>query len=1064
MKKFTFMLVALLSVVAAFAAGPVTFNFNEMDVPTSATGVTDGDITEALTLEQGAVSLTISPKDEDATTENRFWGTKNGPQLRVYSGTLTFEVPEGATISSIVFNAAKWDEKNSANTGKLEGSTWTGEAEKVIITIAANSQINSIEVAYEGGLEAYDFDFEDGTLQGWTTIDADGDGYDWANTVTVGNFAAHNESVGAVCSGSYANGVGALTPDNFLVSPQMKLDGSITFYACAQDASYPSEVFAVAVSTKGNEDAADFKNVEEWTMTASRANAPSNTRGSFRSPNKASGSWYKYTVDLSSFKGAEGYVAIRHFNCTDWFYLVVDDITLETSKIILPDYTIIPVEGTVKSLSDFQITFNNYEVEITKDATATLKNETTDNTQTTNELAVEDNVLSFSFDETTEAGEYTLTVTGVKADEGEDVELSFNYTIEAKPDVVVLPEGLEEQAETWYFSASASESNIRNQEVAVAIDGSDIYIQGLNVDYLPEAWVKGTIDAEAGTATFESGQYFGAFEYYGDEYDMFFVGTEDGKTVADVVFDYDAEEGVLTNDQYIVISAYQDEVAYYEYYSNTTITRELPIAPDLVTLPEGVEPEVWTIEGVFSDNESNAKVTRFTEVAFDGNDIYVKGIPYYFEEAWMKGTIENGIATFPTGQFVGEDDYGWEFMLGFNADEEICDIEFAYDAEAKTLTQVTEYIVENSDSADDLNPWGYWTDMFIYKGLPVTETLETETYLFLAQQLVEAEDDDVVFARMFAADDDDDDPVYDLEDYSFQTEVGFDGNDVYFHGFSDDTAEYWIKGTLSDDGKTVTIPSGQYLGSYSFWGYVFDYYITAVGEDENGDAVLEDIVLNYNAATHTFTANDDQFIVINGLEEELYPYQIFSNVEISKMADVAAIPADPAIENYDFENSQGFNKINATIPAMDTDGNELIKKNLYYTIWFEKDGDVQQYTFTADLYGYDFEEDVTEVCYNYDGYDFWKGGETIYLEDDPEELATWTKVGIQSIYYGGGKVNTSNIVWANITTGINNVNAANSTAVYYDLQGRKVTAAQKGLLIKQTRQDNGTVKTVKVIK
>ena len=42
------------------------------------------------------------------------------------------------------------------------------------------------------------FDFEDGTLQGWTTIDADGDGHNWQRQST--NGMSHNNSDGMVLS------------------------------------------------------------------------------------------------------------------------------------------------------------------------------------------------------------------------------------------------------------------------------------------------------------------------------------------------------------------------------------------------------------------------------------------------------------------------------------------------------------------------------------------------------------------------------------------------------------------------------------------------------------------------------------------------------------------------------------------------------------------------------------------------------------------------------------------------------------------------------------------------
>ena len=166
-------------------------------------------------------------------------------------------------------------------------------------------------------IEHGQYTFEDGTLGSFTTIDADGDGYTWE----VKGYGGHASSQCA-SSGSYDNNVGALTPDNYLVSPKVALGGKMTFYACAQDASYPAEVFNVAVSTAGNTSASDFTNVwaTDVTMTASR-----------EASNRAQGAWYKFEVDLSAFAGQEGYVAIRHYKCTDWFFLNVDDITIETS-------------------------------------------------------------------------------------------------------------------------------------------------------------------------------------------------------------------------------------------------------------------------------------------------------------------------------------------------------------------------------------------------------------------------------------------------------------------------------------------------------------------------------------------------------------------------------------------------------------------------------------------------------------------------------------------------------------------------------------------------------------
>ncbi len=175
------------------------------------------------------------------------------------------------------------------------------------------------------------FDFEDSSLQGWTTLDADGDGYTWmvaSDLMSTGY--GHNGSTDCVLSQSYSNTVGVLYPDNYLVSPTKiaaQAGASISFYACAQDASYAAEHFGVAVST-GNATAADFTMVQEWTMTAKGAQGNTADNAKTIRGTRAQGTWYQYTVDLSSYAGQQIWVALRHFNCNDMFYLDVDDITL----------------------------------------------------------------------------------------------------------------------------------------------------------------------------------------------------------------------------------------------------------------------------------------------------------------------------------------------------------------------------------------------------------------------------------------------------------------------------------------------------------------------------------------------------------------------------------------------------------------------------------------------------------------------------------------------------------------------------------------------------------------
>lgn len=202
-----------------------------------------------------------------------------------------------------------------------DGSSWTD--------LASINDLNYTWMlrAYLETINSYNWDFESG-MNGWTTIDADGDGNNWEYMIANSESHGHNNSNGWIASASYVNNVGPLTPDNFFVSPLVNLGGTFSFWACAQDASYPSEHFGVAVSTSGNTNPNNFTTIQSWTLTAKGVGAQTDET---RSGNRSQGNWYQYTVNLGNYAGQTGYIAIRHFGCTDMFRLNVDDATLTNS-------------------------------------------------------------------------------------------------------------------------------------------------------------------------------------------------------------------------------------------------------------------------------------------------------------------------------------------------------------------------------------------------------------------------------------------------------------------------------------------------------------------------------------------------------------------------------------------------------------------------------------------------------------------------------------------------------------------------------------------------------------
>ncbi len=183
---------------------------------------------------------------------------------------------------------------------------------KISDLAAKNITTTSATISWKGSGETYDlryhvynvYDFEEG-LDPWTAYDLDGDGYTWE--IAPANFETHNGSAGCAGSASYDRSTNsALTPNNWLVSPEVTLGGSMTFWATAQDPAYAAEHFQVYVST---DDGVSFAPVSpEYVCPTGR-------------------DYRLYTADLSAFSG-KGYVAICHFNCTDMFWLLIDDIEI----------------------------------------------------------------------------------------------------------------------------------------------------------------------------------------------------------------------------------------------------------------------------------------------------------------------------------------------------------------------------------------------------------------------------------------------------------------------------------------------------------------------------------------------------------------------------------------------------------------------------------------------------------------------------------------------------------------------------------------------------------------
>lgn len=153
----------------------------------------------------------------------------------------------------------------------------------------------------------------------WSVVDADGDTHAWGVYDLTGagtSFDAQGEVLGSY---SWDATDGALTPDNWAVTPPIDLTGfteaSLSWGRAGVDADWPEENYSVYVVT----------GVDVAAAIAAFAIATPVYTETIQVGNE----WIVRSVDISAFDDmANVYVAIRHHDCTDWFLLAVDDVTV----------------------------------------------------------------------------------------------------------------------------------------------------------------------------------------------------------------------------------------------------------------------------------------------------------------------------------------------------------------------------------------------------------------------------------------------------------------------------------------------------------------------------------------------------------------------------------------------------------------------------------------------------------------------------------------------------------------------------------------------------------------
>lgn len=251
----------------------LTFDGGQANIPVTATAYTPTspdvwELAQNVTFSSNTYSDT--PFFNSLKDNYLLPGTATDGKDAVYKLVLNEDVLLSASVSGTNGKVALYEEGFGGVGGPSSDNHYTGPS------------VNA------GCPTTFSFDWDTGDLQGWTLIDADGDGHNWENRN------------GYLASDSYDHEAWqALTPDNFIVSPQKYTisAASVLQYNIGCTSDEFLEHYGVFVSTNGNTAPTDFELVFEEGID--------------------NYGFAERTLSLESYAGLDVYIAFRHYDVTD---------------------------------------------------------------------------------------------------------------------------------------------------------------------------------------------------------------------------------------------------------------------------------------------------------------------------------------------------------------------------------------------------------------------------------------------------------------------------------------------------------------------------------------------------------------------------------------------------------------------------------------------------------------------------------------------------------------------------------------------------------------------------
>ena len=247
----------------------------------------------------------------------------------VNSGTATEGTDFMLMNNSVTFGAGATNPSNAItlrvnNDSFVEGDetielavniSTSGDAIASTTTYNVTILDDDVAVASTAIITHYVDNFDDEDLSDWAFTDADTDTYNWGDQTTV----ATGTSPGLVSRSWLSGGIGALTPDNWAVSPAFDLTTAtgtilLDWTTLVAAFSWDEEKYSVHVGTSNN-----------IATLVNSATTLTETLGDVGN----TGTVESHSLDISAFAGQPNvYIAFRHWDCSNQDFILVDDVTV----------------------------------------------------------------------------------------------------------------------------------------------------------------------------------------------------------------------------------------------------------------------------------------------------------------------------------------------------------------------------------------------------------------------------------------------------------------------------------------------------------------------------------------------------------------------------------------------------------------------------------------------------------------------------------------------------------------------------------------------------------------